>query len=122
MLAKIQALVAADPRDGVPEWLLMTARLLWRGREEHFLKTCCHATCARAHTLAVQDGVAGFMVDFGGDHALVVIGGHVYQSYAFESEVVESAYDPKRPLWTHILPPHHEDGYEYLKHPEIVHF
>lgn len=122
MLAQIQALVATDPRAGLPEWILTTASLLWRDREEHFLETCCHATCARAHHLAVRDGTSGFMVNFGDDHAFAVIGGRVYQSYAFKSEVVESTYDPSRPMWTHILPPHHEDGYQYMTHPEIVHF
>lgn len=117
MLTRIQALAAADLTAGLPEWIVGTAAVLWAGREEEFLRTCCHATTARVRRLLAEErgNASAFIVSFGDDHELAVVGDRVYQSYAFKSDVQESAYDSTRPLWQHILAPYHEDGYAHIK-------
>jgi hypothetical protein len=50
------------------------------------------------------------MVQFHQDHEFMVHEGKVYQSYAFQHEVQERAFDPGKPYWAHVS--HDPEGYK----------
>ena len=55
MLAAVQALVARDCYAHVPEWLRLTAVVLWPTRQREFLQTNCLATSARLQYMLAPD-------------------------------------------------------------------
>ncbi len=112
-LADVRSMVEADPRAHVPVHLLETARFVWPAREIEFLRTNCQSTCARLRHLILPDeakwvevfeppAVSIYMVQFGDDHEFMVANGRIFQSYAFEHEVEESAYDARKPYYMHV--------------------
>jgi len=128
-LANVQALVNENPRAHLPEWILTTARELWKEREDRFLRTNCQATCARLRHLIFPDETRWletrkqplcgiYMVQFGQDHEFTVIKDRVLQSYAFQHEVEEREYDPRQPYYAHIS--HDAQAYRYLRPTFLV--
>lgn len=124
-LAEVQALTNDDPQAHIPEYLLMMAAQLWPKRELQFLRTNCHATCARLRHLLWPDDSRWiimeevpatsdvYMVSFDDEHELMVVKDRVLQSYAFKSEVEERPYDPSMPYYKHVS--YDSDDYQHIQ-------
>lgn len=107
----------------IPQHILQTSEKLWRvhNKTREFLETNCELTtfairdmltphCADTHWTFCQrlcePWPRAFQVAFGAPgqehHFFFVLDGHVYQSYAFEHGVQQSALDTRLPLWRHV--------------------